>query len=61
MPHLYNDQVVLQKMEKAIQDLAEVPGEGSRKLRDFLREAVAECREDSRRYDEKLLRQLSRG
>lgn len=59
MPHLYNDYVVLRKMEQAIDDLAAIPDEGAQKLRRFLREAVAERREYSRAYDERLLRQIS--
>jgi hypothetical protein len=59
MPHIYNDFVLLGKLEQAIDDLADVPNEGAQKLRRFLREAVAECREYSRIYDERLLRRVS--
>ena len=59
MPHVYNDFVLLGKLEQAIEDLADVPDESAQRLRRFLREAVAECREFSRVYDEGLLRQLS--
>lgn len=59
MPHIYNDFVLLGKLEQAIEDLADVPDEGAQRLRCFLREAVAECREYSRIYDEKLLRHVS--
>ena len=63
MPHVYNNDTVLQKLEQAIQDLGELQGDGAphrQKMMQFLREAVDECREFGRAYDQKLTRQLSR-
>lgn len=59
MAPVYNDFVLLKKLEQAIEDLTNVPGERAQKLRHFLRDAVAECREHGRVYDKRLVRQLS--
>lgn len=63
MPNLYNDRVLLQKLEQAIQDLGELEGQGDpqhQKLMQFLRETVEECREYGRVYDQPLRQQFSR-
>lgn len=63
MGHLYDNIVALQKMEQAIRDLGELNGDSApqlQKLIQFLREAVDECREFGRVYDQQRVRQLSR-
>ena len=63
MPNLYNDRVLLQKLEQAIQDLGELEGRGDpqhQKLMQFLRETVEQCREYGRVYDQPLGQQSSR-
>ena len=63
MPHVYNNDTVLQKLEQAIQDLGELQGDGApqrQKMIEFLRGAVNECREFGQAYDQRLTRELSR-
>ena len=57
MPNLYDDRVLLQKFEQAIQDLGELEGRRDpqrQKLMQFLRETVEESRELGRVYDQSL-------